>query len=122
MLRYYNPKLKKNFPLGDIVVTVGVCSDLENFPDFEPFVAACLARHRSEDWGDVNISDSNLNDKSLEIGERLVSAYEIGKNLITKLNAPNVGDDSKPRFTEEKIFIITERDRSVTTILYPSEY
>lgn len=65
--------------------------------------AQYLSRHLSGDWGDLSDSDRRENDAALRSGEgRLFSSYEIA-------------DD-------EKLWIITEWDRSVTTLMLPSEY
>lgn len=67
-----------------------------------PELMAALRRHMSCDWGDVCEEDWKANDRALRNGERLLSSYltENGK----------------------KFWIITEADRSVTTILLPEEY
>ena len=61
-----------------------------------------LRRHMSGDWGDLSDDDVRENEFSLKEGLRLLSAYQTGKG--------------------QKIWIITEADRSATTILLPSEY
>lgn len=61
-----------------------------------------LERHAAGDWGDVDAEDKRSNDNAVTAGERLHSSYEL---------EPNVD-----------IWIITEADRSVTTILLPSNY
>ena len=62
-----------------------------------------LARHLSADWGDIDDSDWQSNDTALRTGEdRLFSSYQVAPDL--------------------KLWIITEWDRSVTTLLLPSEY
>jgi hypothetical protein len=62
----------------------------------------CLQRHARGDWGDVCDEDKQANDRALKNGdERILSAYSI---------------------TGKKIWIITEWDRSVTTVLFPEEY
>ena len=61
-----------------------------------------LRRHMSGDWGELSDEDVKENDVSLKEGLRLLSAYQTGKG--------------------QKIWIITEADRSATTILLPSEY
>lgn len=61
-----------------------------------------LARHLSGDWGSVCPEDAALNDAALLAGDRLLSVYEI---------APEV-----------RIWIVTEADRSATTLLLPEEY
>ncbi len=64
--------------------------------------AEFLTRHFSRDWGDVDADDWKENNLSLENGFRLLSSYRT-----------NAG---------ERLWVITEADRSVTTILLPEEY
>ena len=59
-------------------------------------------RDRSATWGEVNAGDAAENELSLRDGFRLLSAYTITNGI--------------------KIWVITERDRSATTILLPEEY
>ena len=61
-----------------------------------------LARHLHGDWGDVDEQDWEANDVALQEGTRLLSAYRSTAG--------------------EKFWIITEWDRSLTTILLPSDY
>ena len=61
-----------------------------------------LARHHSGDWGDLGEEDIAENELSLEKGFRLLSAYQLNTGV--------------------RIWIITEADRSATTILLPEEY
>lgn len=61
-----------------------------------------IDRHLQCDWGEVCEEDSNANDRALTEGTRLLSAYRTSKN--------------------ERIWVITEWDRSVTTLLLPDEY
>jgi hypothetical protein len=65
-------------------------------------MSKCLARHLSGDWGDLDMEDVRENEFSLKEGFRLFSAYH-GENGI-------------------KFWIITEADRSITTILLPADY
>jgi hypothetical protein len=58
-------------------------------------------RHRSGDWGDVCDEDKKLNDEAVDGEGRILSAYTVDG---------------------EKVWVITEWDRSVTTVLFPSEY
>lgn len=86
------------FPLGDVVATPGALALMKrhgaNARDF-------LSRHQKGDWGDVEQEDTTMNDNAVNNGERTFSAYALGN---------------------ERIWIITERDRSVTTILLPEDY
>ena len=88
------------FSPGQIVATPGAMALLDkvgrNGSDL-------LSRHLQGDWGDVCKEDAAQNNQALEDGERLLSSYEF-------------------KLIDKKIWIITEHDRSVTTILLPEEY
>lgn len=90
---------KPLFKLGQVVATPGALAALEEAGQ-APW--ELLARHVQGDWGDVGQEDAQANDRSVEDGSRILSAY--------KLN------------TGEKIWVITEADRSSTCILLPDEY
>lgn len=84
------------FPLGRVVITANAHARLR-----EEVVIASLRRHAMGDWGDVCEDDRLENELSLKRDFRLLSAYE---------------DQS------ETFWIITEADRSVTTVLMPEDY
>jgi hypothetical protein len=87
------------FSLGQVVATPGALAALQEAQDsLWPY----LARHSNGDWGEVNSEDSAENELSLRDGFRLLSAYTITSGI--------------------KILVITERDRSATTVLLPEEY
>ena len=90
-----------SFPLGQIVWTRGVNDRVAVDTSFSKFVVESLKRHANCDWGDLSAEDKRENDFSLDKHLRLFSVYKQGKFVI---------------------WIITEADRSVTTILFPSEY
>jgi hypothetical protein len=85
------------FPLGNVYQTPGV---LEAIPTEDVFQA--LARHQTGDWGELGAQDKQENEFSLGFPSRILSAYRAQ--------------------TGEKFWIITEADRSATTVLLPSEY
>lgn len=85
------------FPLGRLVCTPGVEDEI---PLTE--VVTALDRHLSGDWGEVCPADRRENDLSLREGFRLLSAYRTKAGVV--------------------FWVITEADRSVTTVLLPSEY
>jgi hypothetical protein len=85
------------FPLGQVVITANAKDKLH--PEDH---ARALARHKSGDWGDVDEADRQENEVSLAQGLRLFSVYH---------------DRAGTKF-----WIITEADRSVTTILLPEDY
>jgi hypothetical protein len=94
------PREKPLFPLGHLVMTPGAAG---LGIDFTPYVA----RHTCGDWGDeMDRYDWRQNDTAVKEGYRILSAY----------NVPIESDET------ERIWIITEADRSATIILLPDEY
>jgi hypothetical protein len=88
------------FSTGELVMTAGV-DELVRQGRLDP--SSYLRRHLIGDWGDLTESDRRLNDTALLSGEdRLFSSYLVAENL--------------------KLWINTEWDRSVTTLLLPDEY
>ncbi|MBI4284521.1 MAG: hypothetical protein HY670_01295 [Chloroflexi bacterium] len=95
------------FQTGQIVATRGVYDMACQNPDFAQFIQKSLNRHVKGDWGDVDAEDKQTNDQALEQGSRLLSACN---------------DERLPQHGVATIWIITEADRSSTTILFPDEY
>lgn len=87
------------FPAGQIVATPGALALLEQ-ANQSPL--EFLARHLRGDWGDLCQDDKTENELSLKSGFRLMSSYQVTDT--------------------EKLWVITEADRSVTTLLLPAEY
>jgi hypothetical protein len=85
------------FPLGQLYATPGVLVDVT-----ETEISAALTRHSTGDWGDLCQEDIDENNRALKEGARLLSCYRSSQRV--------------------KFWIITEWDRSVTTVLLPSEY
>ncbi len=85
------------FPLGAVVATPAALEALA--PEEAPVL---LARHRSGDWGDVPPEDARENELGVREGFRIVSSYEAASGA--------------------RVWVITEADRSATTILLPEEY
>jgi hypothetical protein len=88
------------FPLGHVVATPAALDAIQSAGDD---VMAYLLKHLTLDPGDLDAADIKENQLSLERGFRILSAYTLS--------------DGKTR-----IWIITEADRSSTTILLPEEY
>jgi hypothetical protein len=82
------------FPLGTTVATRGIIA-----ANVDPF--ALLRRHQCGDWGDLGPEDRQLNERALQHKERLLSAYDTQAG---------------------KVYVITEYDRSLTTVLLAGEY
>jgi hypothetical protein len=89
--------LKAKFLLGQIVATAHAMASLDNFD-----VQLALQRHIQGDWGEVGKEDRAANEQALLNGARLLSIYRSSKGV--------------------KFYVITEWDRSLTTILLPSDY
>ena len=85
------------FPLGRTVITSNAQNTLT-----EDDVLHALVRHANGDWGDLCEEDVRENELSLEKGFRLFSAYH--------------AEDAT------KFYVITEADRSITTVLLPEDY
>jgi hypothetical protein len=86
------------FTLGQTVATPGA---LELLAAVKTSPATLLDRHVAGDWGDVPAEDARENEFSIEHGFRIMSAY---------------------RMAGRRLWIITEWDRSATTLLLPEEY
>ena len=88
-----------SFALGQTFITPGAAEALQIAGQT---AIEFLRRHMSCDWGELSDDDVQENELSLQKGFRLLSAYQTGKG--------------------QKLWIITEADRSATTVLLPSEY
>ena len=90
-------KGRPSFDLGQIVITPNAMNQLD-----DDAVIEGLRRHAVSDWGDLCEEDREANNRALYEGTRLLSAYKSKAGL--------------------KYWIITEADRSATTILLPEDY
>lgn len=86
-----------SFPLGRLVATPNALAQLT-----QTDISNALLRHASGDWGDVGNEDREANNRSLHDGTRLLSVYHSESGT--------------------KFWIITEADRSATTVLLPEDY
>lgn len=87
------------FDLGQVVATpraLNALAAVNTMPE------TLLRRHQRGDWGDVSAPDAKSNELALRQGSRLLSSYHLSSVV--------------------KVWVITEADRSVTTLLLPSEY
>jgi hypothetical protein len=93
------------FSLGKLYSTAGVAELQKQDPDFVTFVWRSLQRYTRCDWGEMDGEDRAMNDSAIGSDEdRVFAAYE------------------HPEHPDWKLWIITEADRSCTTILLPDEY
>ena len=88
---------RQRFPLGRIVATANAVRTLD-----PRSIMAAMRRHISGDWGELDAHDRAANETALKHSDRLLSVYR---------------DSAGTRF-----YIITEADRSVTTVLLPEDY
>ena len=84
-------------PLGRIVATPAALGTVS-----QPDIVAALRRHAVGDWGDVTPDDRAANDDALLSGDRILSVYCSA--------------------TGTTFWVLTEADRSVTTVLLPDDY
>jgi hypothetical protein len=87
------------FPLGQTVATRGALAAC-NAADQAPL--EFFLRHVSGDWGDTDAADQQSNEEAIKDGDRILSVYSLRDGT--------------------RIYVITEADRSATTILLPEEY
>ncbi len=92
----------KKFEPGQIVLSEKVADRAAEDGEFNQLVLDCLRRHLSGDWGDLCLEDKKENEFSLDKHLRLLSTY--------------VGAGQPP------VWVVTEADRSATTVLFPDEY
>jgi len=87
------------FPLGNVYLTIGAREALE---ESNQTATEFLAKHQSGDYGDICEDDKRENELSVKEGFRILSSYKTSKDV--------------------KMWLITEADRSSTTLLLPEEY
>lgn len=87
---------------GSVVATPKVVKRIKSDVVFAIFIGICIGRYVNFDWGDTCLEDIALNDKAIVSGGRLFAVYKYSSN--------------------RSVWLITEADRSTTTILFPDEY
>ena len=85
------------FPLGKLVATPNALRAVTTAE-----LSRATTRHHRVDWGELDPADKKANEEALAHGGRLLSAYQTGNGT--------------------RFWIITEADRSVTTVLLPEDY
>jgi hypothetical protein len=99
MVALGNNSPRQKFPLGQIVATPAA---LDALAKSGGSAHSLFVRHATGDWGDICAADMQANDAAVANGERIFSAYHLRDGT--------------------KVWVITESDRSVTTLLLPSDY
>ena len=87
------------FPLGEMVMTTQALHALDTA---NTSAITLLRRHQCGDWGEIGVEDRAENEEALKIGNRLMSVYTLRTGVT--------------------VWVITEWDRSVTTVLLPEDY
>ncbi len=90
-------EFRPKFPPGRVVITANAARELS-----QDDVSLALRRHLRGDWGELEVPDRESNERALLHGCRLLSAYSTSNGL--------------------RFWIITEPDRSATTVLLPEDY
>ena len=93
----------KKFDLGQVVVAKGVDEKMKEDRSIRVFVQVSNGRYVHRDWGQTCDEDAKVNNRAIQNGERIRAVYKQPK-------------------TDRTILIITEADRSVTTIMFPDEH
>ena len=97
------------FDLGQLVAAAGVAEAMSSCAAFANFVFDCLKRYCQGDWGEMEQGDIDMNNESVALDDgRVLASYDMPADI--------------PIDYADKIWIITEADRSVTTVLFPDEY
>ena len=91
-----NPNIKTN-----LYLTCGINNAVADSEEFAKEITTALDRYLKCDWGDLCEDDKKMNELALEDGSRLFASYRTSKG---------------------KVYIITEVDRTITTVLFASEY
>lgn len=89
--------MPREVPLGNTCITRNAASSLSPID-----IHVALSRHAKGDWGIVDDHDREANERALETGDRLVSVFRSEAG--------------------ERFYVITEWDRSATTVLLPADY
>lgn len=97
-----------SFSLGNVVATKSVWELIVENEKFSQFVTLCLSRYIANDWGEMDEEDLRSNDYAVSHDERLLASYRIPLEVEEAF--------------EDRLWIITEWDRSVTTLLFPGDY
>lgn len=94
----------EDWDLGQVVITRALDSAINENPEAQREIAEAFNRYKMYDWGDSESYDQEANDRAiLNKDERILASYTL-------------------KSIDRKIWIITEWDRSVTTLLFPEDY
>lgn len=97
-----------DFKLGQVVATRNVWELIDSNEKFSWFTSICLSRFIANDWGDLGEEDWKANEDAVGNDGRLLGVYKIPEEI--------------EEVYEDRLWIITEWDRSATTLLFPGDY
>ena len=87
---------------GKLYTTRTINDEMATDIQFSKEINKCLVRYKLKDWGDLSEEDKTMNDKAVNNGnDRILASYKTSKG---------------------KVYIITEEDRTITTVLFADEY
>lgn len=89
------------FNLGRLVMSHGIANEIKNNPIYKEEILDCLTKYLSGDWGSLCDEDKEANELAIENDSRILAKYITRSGII---------------------YIITEWDRSYTTIMFTNEY
>ena len=90
------------FNIGKIFMTRGINEEMASDESFEKEILKAFSRYLKKDWGEMCEEDKQINDEAVKSGNNRILAFYVT--------------------SKDKIYIITEHDRSATTILFADEY
>lgn len=94
--------LTRKFKLGQVVMTRNISDEISDDTNFSEEIGKCLKRYINCDWGEMEKEDKEMNNNAVKNNDdRIFAAYRTSKG---------------------KVYIITEWDRSYTTIMFASDY
>ena len=99
------------FETGTVLITKAINNVMNESPVFSTLCQVLLDRHKKGDWGDLVEEDIETNEDALLNEGRILSSYLLSDAVKKQISV-----------NEEKVWIITEWNRSATTILFPTDY
>lgn len=92
------------FKLGRLTATSSISAEMEDSMAFCRFVLKSVSRYGAGDWGELSARDKLSNDSAVINGDDMILGVYVSKEL------------------QNKIYILTDANRSFTTVMFPSEY
>ncbi|MNL11067.1 hypothetical protein D3C87_1318880 [compost metagenome] len=116
---FLTPDASLRFALGRVVATPGALA-LIHATNSNPF--ALLAKHVTGDWGEIDPEDVQTNEDAVAHGRRVLSVYRLPLQPASNKDSAAATGVEHADECNSRIWLITEADRSVTTLLLPEEY